>query len=259
MPWIDVNDVALHYVLEGEGPPLLLLHEMGGCLHSWAHVVARLSGWRVLRPDQRGSGLSQKIVGAVTLDDLVADLAALLPALGIAEKVVVAGCAVGAGVALAFAARHPQRVAAVLAMAPATGIAEARRPATLDLAAQIERNGLRARLFERIDQTFPAQFRGADDRLAAFKGIALANDPRSYAAIQRMLVAMDLSADLPRITCPCLVLAGDSDATRPPEMVAPVAATIPGAVFRTVRSGHVMPMLTPGLVADAIGEVARRA
>lgn len=256
MPWIDVNDVALHYELSGEGPPLLLLHEMGGCLESWNPVVALLPGFRVLRPDQRGAGLSQKIVAAVTLDDLVADVAALLAALKVQDKVVVAGCAVGAAVALAFAARHPGRVAAVLAMAPATGIPAERRPAALELAARHEAEGMRPRLLERIDHSFPARYRGEDDRLAAFRGIMLANDPRSYAAIYRMLATMDLAADLPRIGCPCLVLAGETDATRPAEMVAAVAAAIPGAAFRRVPSGHVMPMLTPRLVAEAIVELA---
>jgi pimeloyl-ACP methyl ester carboxylesterase len=252
MPWKDVNDASLHYRLEGEGPPLVLMHEMGGCLESWSHVVPLLRGRRLLRYDQRGAGLSQKISGTLSMDDSVADLAALLDALGIEGKVSVAGCAVGGAVSLAFAARHPDRVAAVVAMAPATYVPPERRQGLHDLAEQLEREGVRPRALERLDHSFPPRFRGADRRLEDYLGIALANDPRSFAAVQRMLAGLDLWAELPRIACPTLILAGEADATRPPEMVAKVAAVIPGAVFRTVVSGHSMPMLTPELVAREI-------
>jgi 3-oxoadipate enol-lactonase len=262
MPWIDTNDASLHYQLEGEGPPLVLVHEMGGCLESWSHVVPLLRGRRVLRFDQRGAGLSQKIVGRLEIGTLVADLAGLLDALGMAGPVGIAGCAVGAAVSLAFAARHPARVAGVVAMAPATHIPPDRRQAMLDLADEIERAGMRARTLDRLDQTFPARFRTGDGRLEAFRAIALANDPRSYAAVQRMLAGLELGDDLKRIACPTLVLAGETDTTRPPAMVAEAIAPIRGAVFRTVPSGHVMPMLTPELVAaeiDAFLPVGRRA
>ena len=252
MPWIDTNDASLRYRIEGDGPPLVLVHEMGGCLESWSHVVPLLRGRRVLRFDQRGAGLSQKIVGTLDIGTLVADLAGLLDALGIADRVGIAGCAVGAAVSLAFAARHPARVAGVVAMAPATHIEPERRQELLDLADEIERKGMRARTLDRLEQTFPARYRNGDGRLEAFRAIALANDPRSYAAVQRMLAGLEIAGDLTRIACPTLVLAGETDAIRPPPLVAAAISSIPGAVFRTVPSGHVMPMLTPGLVAAEI-------
>jgi len=67
--------------------------------------------------------------------------------------------------------------------------------------------------------------------------------------MHRMLAGMDLDADLALVACPVLVLAGDTDQTRPAALVRAVAARIPGAHFAEVASGHVMPMLTPGLVA----------
>ena len=233
-------------------PPLVLLHEMGGCLESWGSVVPLLTGRTVLRYDQRGAGLSQKIMGALSIEDSVADLAGLLDALGIGQPVALAGCAVGAGVALAFAARHPARVSSVVAMAPATGLAVEKRPGILTLAERMEREGVRARLLERFDETFLAQYRTDPARYAAFRGIALANDPHSFAATYRMLAGMDLTSDLPRIACPCLILAGETDATRPAAIVRPVADAIPGSRFAVVPSGHVMPMLTPELVARTL-------
>ena len=151
-----------------------------------------------------------------------------------------AGVAVGAAIALRFAAHHPARVSALVAMAPATGLPPDRRPAAYELADRLEREGMRGRILERIDQSFPIQYRQDPELFAAFRGRMLANDPHSYAAIYRMLAEMDLSADLPRIACRMLAVAGCTDGTRPAAGVRQVADAIPGACFRRVglRSRH---------------------
>lgn len=259
--WVDVNGASLRCDIMGEGPPLVLVHEMGGTLESWDYVAPHLPGWRLIRYDMRGAGLSQKLVGPVTLDDLVDDLAGLLDELGETGPVALAGCAVGAAVALAFCARFPDRAAGLVAMAPATGMAPERRAEGLKLADTVEREGLRARLVSRIDISFPEAYRGGDGahRVAQYRGNMLSNDPRSYAMIYRMLAGMDLVPLLPRIGCPVLVLAGETDGTRPAALVRPVADAIPGAIFREVPSGHVMALLTPVETAGWIGEFIRRA
>ena len=63
MPFIDANGVSLHYELAGaRGPSVVLLHELGGTLNSWDAVAPRLAArFRVLRYDQRGAGLSEKV------------------------------------------------------------------------------------------------------------------------------------------------------------------------------------------------------
>src|SRR4029450_9593891 len=97
---------------------------MGGALESWDEVVPRLGGHRrVLRYDTRGAGLSEKVRGALSIDTMVDDLAALLDALHITGKVALAGIAVGGAIALHAAVRLPQRVSAVVVGSPASGIA----------------------------------------------------------------------------------------------------------------------------------------
>src|SRR5690606_22275906 len=113
-------EAGVRYEFSGNGNrTLVLLHEMGGALESWDHVVPLLTPLcRVLRYDLRGSGLSQKITGSIRLDDLVADLDGLLDHVGVTGLVMLAGCAVGAAVAVRFAARQPSRVESLLAMSP---------------------------------------------------------------------------------------------------------------------------------------------
>src|SRR5215475_8624058 len=138
MHFVEVNSTALRYDVCGGGATLVLIHEMGGTLESWDLVVPLLSGKRrVLRYDTRGAGLSQKIRGPLSIDTMVADLTALLDAIGIAGKVALAGVAVGGAIALHAAARCSERIAAVAVSSPATAIAPDRRPAVLALLERI--------------------------------------------------------------------------------------------------------------------------
>jgi 3-oxoadipate enol-lactonase len=250
--YLDVGGVSLRYELRGKGgPALVLLHEMGGTLESWDYVAPEFSDHAVLRYDMRGCGLSEKIA-SLSLDDLVADLEGLLAALAIEGPLVLAGIAVGAAVAVRYAAGNPDRVEGLLLMALATGIPAARRDATLALTRQIKAGGLRERVVSRLPATFPEEFASEDGRRRSSRGRALANDPVSYAAYYDMLLELDLRDDMARLACPTLVLAGERDGTRPPEQLAKDAALIPGARFEALPSGHVMPMLTPGLVVERL-------
>ena len=89
MNWIEVNGTSLRYELSGSGKTtLVLVDEMGGTLDSWDQVLPALNNTRrVLRYDTRGAGMSEKIRGKVTFDDMADDLAALLDALNITGKV----------------------------------------------------------------------------------------------------------------------------------------------------------------------------
>ena len=254
MPWMDVNGVSLRYEVSGHGQQdLVLMHEMGGCLESWDRVVPHLTQqFRVIRFDMRGAGMSEKKSTPFAMADLADDVSGLLAQLAVRGPVALAGCAVGAALALYVAARLPQRVSAVVAMAPATGLATDKKPEVLALAERFEKAGLRDRIVQRFPQSYPPHyFEDPAERLQVL-GRLLSSDPHAYAAMYRMLCALDMQADLPRIGCPVLVLAGQHDTTRPPATVAKVAALIPNARFQVIDSGHVMPILTPSAVAQAI-------
>ena len=96
MNYIEVNGAGLRYELSGAGAQtLVLVHEMGGTLESWDHVLPRLAGTRrILRYDTRGAGMSQKIRGDLSIDTMADDIAALLDALGIKGKVALCGVSV---------------------------------------------------------------------------------------------------------------------------------------------------------------------
>ncbi|MBN8875809.1 MAG: alpha/beta fold hydrolase [Rhodospirillales bacterium] len=254
MNWIEVNGTSLRWMLHGSGAStLVLVHEMGGTLDSWDAVIPGVShARRVLRYDTRGAGLSEKIGGAVTWDEMAGDLGALLDAVGIEGKVAIAGIAVGAAIAMHFAVRNPDRVAALVLHGPATGVTGDRRHATMERAAAAEAGGMRGIAETSIAASYPPVVRFDEAVFRTFRARWLANDPQSFAAINRMLATEDISDELEQISCPTLVTAGRHDALRPPSVVEPMARRIPGAEFLELNSGHFASIQTPGLVSQAI-------
>jgi pimeloyl-ACP methyl ester carboxylesterase len=253
MDWIEINGAGLRYELTGSGDnTLVLVHEMGGTLESWDLVLPLLSGQRcVLRYDTRGAGLSTKIRGTGNLDLMADDIAALLDALGKMGPVTIAGGAVGGGIALHFAARHPDRVHGIIALGPATGIPAERQLAIQALADTVEREGMIQVAEDSLARSYPERLRTDRARFERFRARWLANDPGSYAAIYRMLAANDLTDEIAALKVPVLFLAGTYDPLRPPQSIEPMSATVARGHFIELPTGHFMATQTPDLVAAA--------
>jgi len=256
MDWIEVNGTSLRYELSGTGDKVLcLVHEMGGTLDSWDQVMPMLSpGRRILRHDWRGAGMSEKLRATPTFDLLADDIAALLDALDITGKVALAGCAVGAGIALNLALRHPGRTNTVVAMAPATGVTPERRAATLTRAEAMQTLGPRGLVDQSFAGSYPPAVRHDAEQFRKFRARWLANDPESFAAVNRMLADATLTEQLPLIACPVLMIAGTHDSLRPPSLIEPLAATMRNARFQALETSHFMAVQTPTSVANAIEE-----
>jgi len=117
----------------GEGPAVLLVHGFPDAGRVWRHQVGPLAeaGYRVLVPDLRGFGASEKPEGAqhyrVTL--LVDDLLELLDDHG-AERAHLVGHDWGAGICWVLAALHPERVASLAALS--VGHPAASRPRSIE-------------------------------------------------------------------------------------------------------------------------------
>jgi pimeloyl-ACP methyl ester carboxylesterase len=94
----------------GRSPPILALHGLASNARWWDLVAARLSPrWRVLAPDLRGHGRSDRPEAGYSFAEVVDDLRGLCDAASL-ERVLVAGHSWGASVALWFAAALPERV-----------------------------------------------------------------------------------------------------------------------------------------------------
>jgi 3-oxoadipate enol-lactonase len=205
----------------------------------------------VLRYDLRGFGMSEK-VKSLRLGDLLGDIVGLLDALAITDPCHVAGPALGAGIALAFAAQYPARVRRLVVSSPATEVPPERRAQSLQRAEAVERGGMRVAVEQSLTRSYPERFRADRQRFEQYRRRWLANDPEGFAAINRMLTEMNLTQQYGRIACPTLVIGCTYDTIRPPHEVEAIARQIPGARYVETASGHFMPHQTPELFLETV-------
>jgi len=258
--WTDSSGVSLRYALGGNGggPSLVLIHELGGALESWTGVLDAIEPHcTVLRFDQRGHGLSEKIRTPFALGDQVDDLEAVLAASQLDGPYWLVGAAAGAAVAVAFAARHPDDVAGIVGGGSRAGSGLWWGPASgwgWGLAAEM---GMRGRAGGTFERSYPGAIRDAvvyRDYRARF----LANDPVSYGLANQALSDVELSDTLAALRCACLVLAGRYDMLRPPALLETQAALLANAQFRVIDCAHLMPVQAPAELGSCMLDFVRR-
>jgi pimeloyl-ACP methyl ester carboxylesterase/DNA-binding CsgD family transcriptional regulator len=250
----SADGTRLAYATTGKGSPLVkvanyLTHiefDFEGIV--WRHWFTALSADRTLyRYDMRGGGLSDWDVTDFSLDACVADLEAVVDALGL-ERFPILSISAGCLVAIAYAVRHPHRVArmAIYGGMAAGGLARAKtreereeREAMLKL---IELGWDRENAAFR--QIYAMQFlpEGTMEQHRAFNHITrLTTCSRNAAEITRAFTNTDISALARRVTCPTLVLHARHDARVPFDEGRRLAALIPGARFQPLEShNHIL-------------------
>lgn len=121
----DVNGVRMHYVEEGQGPLVILVHGFPYLWYAWRSQIRALAagGYRVVAPDLRGFGLSEGPDAADVYDHtyLVGDLVGLVKTLGETSAVIV-GHDIGANLVNAAALMRPDvfRAVGAICTPPAT-------------------------------------------------------------------------------------------------------------------------------------------
>jgi len=106
----EVDGLAIHYVVAGRGPAVVLLHGLGGFAQSWRHTIDALATRAtVFALDLPGCGRSAKPRTAYRLGYFARALHAFLDALGVGQASLV-GHSLGGAVAVTYALTHPTRV-----------------------------------------------------------------------------------------------------------------------------------------------------
>jgi pimeloyl-ACP methyl ester carboxylesterase len=112
---LDRGGIKLHYIDEGSGEPIVMLHGNPTWSFYFRHLIDRLRGsYRVIVPDHIGCGISDKPDDsryAYTLASRVDDLELLLDHLGLDRDITLIVHDWGGMIGMAYAARHPERIA----------------------------------------------------------------------------------------------------------------------------------------------------
>lgn len=227
----------------------------------WEPMLRRLAArFRVVRYDGRGNGLSDREVDDISLAGFERDLEAVTESLG-AQRFVLLGISQGGAAAVRYAARHPDRVSRlILYGAYAQG-----------------RNRLGSAEESSVAQTMLAMMQqgwGHEDSafMRAFSSLYLTDATRelikAFADMQRLSASgamaarirtacddIDISAALPNITVPTLVIHARYDHVSPLEQGRLIAARIPGAQFVILDSENHVPVPSDPAWDRLVGEI----
>lgn len=236
------DGVSIAYTVQGQGRPLVkaanwmthLERDAQGPI--WRHWVSEFTKDRAfVRYDQRGNGLSDWDA-PFSFEAFVDDLEQVVDAAGL-ERFDLLGISQGAGVALAYAAKHPERVRRIVLLGAFTrgwanrGTAEdrERREAMLTLT----RTGwdLDTSAFRQMFASLFIPDSTPEDQHWFNTTQKLATNGENAYAIQRTGADMDLDHLLPQITAPTLVAHRRGDAVVSFEIGREIASRIPGARF----------------------------
>ena len=211
-------DIEIHYEVDDYTDPwtkpeaVLMMHgnlECSAAWYAWVPILAR--HFRVIRPDMRGYGQSTPPVPADypwTIDVPIDDLVALMDQLSI-DKFHLVAAKIGGFIARRFAARFPHLVSSLTLIGTP--------PPIYDTAARVEsltkdisENGIepwaRRTMSGRLGQHFPAE--GVEWWIQM-----MARTPVStQLCFVKNIPKADITADLPRIQCPTLVITTEGSA-----------------------------------------------
>lgn len=103
-------DIQLHYIEQGQGQPMVLLHGNGEDSSYFVHQIAHFSkSYRVIAIDTRGHGQSPRGEKPFAIKQFAEDLKDFLDTRNIA-KAIILGFSDGGNIALEFALKYPERV-----------------------------------------------------------------------------------------------------------------------------------------------------
>lgn len=120
--FVEIDGNRIHYVEEGEGPPILFIHGLGGTLHHMRHPLfgGKIPGYRLIALDRPGAGWSTRAPGAsARLPEQAALIAKFIDRLGL-EKPLVVGHSLGGMITLTLALNHPDKISGIVLIAALT-------------------------------------------------------------------------------------------------------------------------------------------
>lgn len=246
------DGVRLAWAMHGSGPPLIVVScWLSHLQHDWRspvwrHFLEDIGAFATMvRYDERGFGMSDWDVTDFSLEARYRDLEAIVAATGF-ERFAVLGVSGGSSVALAYAARHPERVTRLILNGTVCG-----RPVTFQGDALAEEETFRSMIrvgWAKEDPLFRRVFtrifipEANEEQMQWFDALQrLSTSPENAVASRLGRQAVDIVDELPRISVPTLILQSIGDRSTTFENAIEVAGAVPDArLVELESSNHIL-------------------
>lgn len=288
MASVQANGITIEYEQQGSGEPLLLVMGLGGQLTDWPQAFVDLladQGFRVIRLDNRDSGLSSEFTGPpptnwqiaksvlfrrpmkseYLLSDMAADAVGLLDALGI-DSANVVGVSMGGMIVQTMAIEHPDRVRSMTSIMSTTGNRKVGQP-TMRLVRKFARRKpptLATAIDDAVETFREISGPGFDEH--EFREMASQSIARSFRPVgtgrqtAAIMASGDRTEQLARLDLPTLVVHGLVDPLVRPSGGIATADAVPGSRLLMFNDmGHDLPVARWAEMVEAIVANAARA
>lgn len=254
------NPVRSAFSVEGEGPPLFMIHGIGASRHSWTGLIKELRhSYRCISYDLRGHGRSPMTPVPFTLDDLVDDLEALRAELGIARAHFI-GHSLGGMIGPAYARRYPRHVETLGLLSTAAGRTPEDSAKVKAVVAAMEEKGIAPVLETLKDRWFTPEFgKLRPDVIANRLKQVIDTDAAVFLNVFHIYAETEMAPWLREIACPSLVLTGEFDGGCPPRLNEFIAGELPQSEL-VILDGlrHAILLEAPERVAGPVGAFLAR-
>lgn len=239
------NPITLHYVEQGQGLPVVLLHGYPFSSAIWQIQQQNLSDhFRVIAPDLRGHGQSPAPEGVYEMETSARDVLALLDSLGV-EKATIMGHSMGGYVTLALWRLAPERFIALgLIASQAIADSEDTRQGRYKTAEKVFVDGSKVVADAMTLRLFAPSTPEDEPAVEQVRTLILNTRPSGIIGTLKGMASRPDSTDLlPEINVPVLIITGDKDQIIAPQKAEKMATAIPSAILVTIENAGHMPML----------------
>ncbi len=253
--------IRIHYMDEGNGEPLILIHTVGQSLYTWRKLYASLTErYRVIALDLPGHGYSSKPETFMyDIDDYAELIRLFMDALHI-ESAHMMAYSMGAAYALAFARENPERLGKLVLLSP--GGITGEMPLSIRLMGSAVFGGIASALFgmRTVEKILGQCFFDLTniDSTVVSENYRTASLPDARKAIRSSIQRFDeeaLFAQLREIFVPALILWGSEDKWHTREDVELYHAALKNADLAVIRNaGHLLHEEKQDKVVDALEE-----
>jgi len=219
-----------------DGPPIVFANSLGTDLSLWDQVIEALpSTFRIILFDLRGHGASPVPDTVFTMDDLVTDAESVMEHFQITEAAFV-GLSIGGMIAQGLAYKRPDLVKVAILSNTAAKIGSAEM--WEERIEAIEAAGLDSIADSVMERWFGEEFR-ASGNVAKWHRMLIETSVEGYVGCCRAIAGADLANTTCELRLPVLGIAGSSDLSTPPDLVANTIVMIPRARLEVVAgAGH---------------------
>jgi 3-oxoadipate enol-lactonase len=249
-----VSAVELPHRID-EGPPgapvLVLSNSLGATAAMWdPQVPALAEHFRIVRYEHRGHGDAPIPPEPYALDDIGADVLALLDRLDVA-RVHFCGLSLGGMVGMWLAVNAPERLERLVLCCTSPMLADDHDWA--DRARRVREGGSAAVAETVVGRWFTAAYAAAHpDLVQRMRAMVAATPAAGYAGCCEAIRTMDLRPQLARATTPTLVIAGAQDPATPPAHALRIATLMPECRLTVIDAAHLANVEAPDEVTGLI-------